>query len=210
MSYCSYSVLAFMLDTHGRTEPRKRPRQARSESTVATILEATARILEQQGLGALTTNRVAQCAGVSIGSLYQYFPTKDALLVELIRRERSRLLADLQLAAQPAGTLSSVIDAFLRAGLTHQFARPALSRALEYAEASLPLQAEDDMLRDEIAGLLEKHFERHRVPHPRTAAFDLLALSRGMIDGAGLRGETDGDALLPRIKRAAMGYLAAG
>lgn len=74
-------------------EPRKRPHQQRSAATVDAILEAAARILERRGLDALTTNAVAALAGVSIGSLYQYFPGKAAILAELIRRERLILLA---------------------------------------------------------------------------------------------------------------------
>ncbi len=66
-----------------RTTPRKRPTQERSRDTVATILNATARILGKRGFDALTTNAVARAAGVSIGSLYQYFPNKEALVTAL-------------------------------------------------------------------------------------------------------------------------------
>src|SRR3990172_4782804 len=66
--------------------PRKQPKQARSQTTVEAILEATARILAAEGRARLSTNRVAEVAGVSVGSLYQYFPNKDALLAELRRR----------------------------------------------------------------------------------------------------------------------------
>jgi AcrR family transcriptional regulator len=69
-----------------RTTPRKRPRQARSKATVDTILEATARVLVKHGFDGLTTNAVAAAAGVSIGSLYQYFPNKEALVGALIER----------------------------------------------------------------------------------------------------------------------------
>ena len=62
-------------------EPRKRPVQARSRQTVESILVAAARILAERGYLATTTNDVADAAGVSIGSLYQYFPNKDSLLV---------------------------------------------------------------------------------------------------------------------------------
>ncbi len=64
-------------------EPRKRPRQVRSAETVERILAAAARIFDERGYRATTTNHVATEAGVSIGSLYQYFPNKDALLVAL-------------------------------------------------------------------------------------------------------------------------------
>lgn len=67
-------------------EPRKRPRQRRSAETVDRILGAAARILDERGYAGTTTNHVAASAGVSIGSLYQYFPNKDALLVALAER----------------------------------------------------------------------------------------------------------------------------
>src|SRR6185503_3042990 len=69
-----------------RTTPRKRPRQARSRETVSAILAATSRVLVKHGFDGLTTNAVAEAAGVSIGSLYQYFPNKEALVAGLIER----------------------------------------------------------------------------------------------------------------------------
>jgi AcrR family transcriptional regulator len=68
------------------TSPRKTPRQERSRRTVERILDAAARIFHEQGYAAATTNDIADEAGVSVGSLYQYFPNKDALLVALITR----------------------------------------------------------------------------------------------------------------------------
>ncbi|HEU4951746.1 MAG TPA: TetR/AcrR family transcriptional regulator [Holophagaceae bacterium] len=65
---------------------RKSPRQARSQATVEAILTAAARILTREGFEALTTNRVATVAGVSVGSLYQYFPNKEALVRALCER----------------------------------------------------------------------------------------------------------------------------
>jgi AcrR family transcriptional regulator len=64
--------------------PRKTPSQHRSRETVAAVLEAAARIFATHGYGGGTTNRIAEAAGVSIGSLYEYFPNKDALLVALM------------------------------------------------------------------------------------------------------------------------------
>jgi AcrR family transcriptional regulator len=66
--------------------PRKAPRQERSRRTVERILDAAARIFHEQGYTAATTNDIADEAEVSIGSLYQYFPNKDAVLVALTRR----------------------------------------------------------------------------------------------------------------------------
>ncbi len=69
------------------THPRKAPTQARSIATVEAMVEATARILVAEGPEACTTNRIAEVAGVSIGSLYQYFPSREALLAALVERE---------------------------------------------------------------------------------------------------------------------------
>ncbi len=67
-------------------EPRKRPKQARSVALVERVLDEAARLFESEGYHATTTNHVAEAAGVSVGSLYQYFPNKDALLVGLAER----------------------------------------------------------------------------------------------------------------------------
>jgi AcrR family transcriptional regulator len=70
--------------------PRKRPRQRRSRATVEAILEAAARLLDRVGYAGITTNAIAQRAGISVGSLYQYFPNKQAICSELIRRYLDR------------------------------------------------------------------------------------------------------------------------
>jgi AcrR family transcriptional regulator len=69
-----------------RTSPRKQPRQRRSQETVDAILSATAQILVRHGYEGANTNRIAEAAGVSVGSLYQYFPSKEALIAALIER----------------------------------------------------------------------------------------------------------------------------
>lgn len=74
--------------THDR--PRKAPRQARARATVEAILDATARILVARGHDALTTNHVAARAGVSIGTLYEWFPSKEALVAGVVDRHLAR------------------------------------------------------------------------------------------------------------------------
>ncbi len=102
--------------------PRKKPRQRRSQQTVAAILEAAARILVDDGYAKLTTNHVAEVAGVSIGSLYQYFPNKQALVLALaeshIGREIERVAAmtvEFQKLALPEATrrcIRALFEAF--------------------------------------------------------------------------------------------------
>jgi AcrR family transcriptional regulator len=76
-----------------RTAPRKKPTQRRSQETVDVILGATARVLQSTGYGRASTNRIALVAGVSIGSLYQYFPSKEALVAALVDRHVAQMMA---------------------------------------------------------------------------------------------------------------------
>lgn len=92
------------MGTRSRASPRKTPRQERAKVTVDAILEAAAHILVSDGYEDTTTKRVAERAGVSIGSLYQYFPSKDALVMALAERHVEQMLAlverSLQLGAE--------------------------------------------------------------------------------------------------------------
>lgn len=83
-------------------KPRKKPTQERSTATVDAIVEAAIRILRRDGWAGLTTTRVAGVAGVSVGSLYQYFPNRAAIAVEIVRR-RTRHFLTAVLAADLAG-----------------------------------------------------------------------------------------------------------
>lgn len=77
----------------GAPKQRKQPLQDRSTATVEAIVEAAIRILRTDGWARLTTTRVAERAGVSVGSLYQYFPNREAIAVEIVRRRTRAFLA---------------------------------------------------------------------------------------------------------------------
>jgi AcrR family transcriptional regulator len=112
---------------------RKQPQQARAQETVRAILEATVQILDREGLDAATTTRIAEVAGVSIGSLYQYFSHRDAILSALQDREfertlhlMERVLADANLHEEPEKTVRAVLQ-----GLAELYmAAPGLHRVL--------------------------------------------------------------------------------
>jgi AcrR family transcriptional regulator len=84
-----------------RLRPRKTPRQARAAETRARILAAARRVFADRGYAAGTTNRIAEAAGLSVGSLYQYFPNKDAILVELVRAHIDHSTDVIRAAAEP-------------------------------------------------------------------------------------------------------------
>lgn len=188
---------------------RKIPAQKRSEATVAAILEAAARILEKQGLDAYSTNAVAARAGVSIGSLYQYFPNKDAITRALIGKGAAELLADIKavrIGKDPGEGLGQIIDAAVK----HQMRRPALARLLDLEEIRLPM-GEDFKHAGREAMLI---FERclaatGKVTEADLAvtSHDLFAIIKGLVDSAGQRGEVDKRGLAVRVRRAVFGYL---
>lgn len=101
---------------------RKIPRQRRARDTIGTIFQATAQILERDGEQALNTNRVAERAGFSVGTLYQYFPSMDAILQAMVDYERLRIMRHLELLLEgalaedehPALTIRHFIRALIR------------------------------------------------------------------------------------------------
>ena len=120
-----------------KLNPRKQATQARAARTIEIILEAAAHILERRGLAGYTTNAIAKRAGVSIGSLYRYFPNKDAITIALIDRESAGVVADIVDAASDPDWRGA-LAAMARAGVTHQLHRPELARLLDFEESRLP------------------------------------------------------------------------
>lgn len=114
--------------------PRKKPTQARAQHTVDAILRATAHILRTAGWDACNTNAVAKRAGVSIGSLYQYFPSKEALVAALAEEHATQGLGVLMEAvtAAPQQTLSfeGLVRHYIRAMVAIHAVDPKLHRVL--------------------------------------------------------------------------------
>ena len=153
---------------------------------------------------------MAERAGVSIGSLYQYFPGKDAITAALIRRETATLL-DLLDAAVPAATGKSLeegVALLAEAAVAHQFARPRLSRLLDVEEARLPWSAEASATRrailNRVVGFLRGQRPSLDEPALTLIGGDLLHIARGLIDGAA---EDSTDRLSLRVNAALTGYL---
>ena len=108
---------------HNAFETRKEPTQARSKVTFDAILEAAAQLLEEGGYAGTTTNAIAERAGVSIGSVYEYFPSKDAIFTSLKKRLDQRTfttvfqqLTDVD-SSSPATFLRAVLEARIHAAL---------------------------------------------------------------------------------------------
>ncbi len=112
----------------------KVPRQERARATVDALIEATGLLLVEQGWDALNTNRIAERAGVSIGTLYQYFANKDALVGLMVERfvaEQQALMGEqLMVLVAEREHLTELLPGIVRALMVTHQTRPELSRAL--------------------------------------------------------------------------------
>lgn len=117
-----------------RISSRKQPQQARSTDLVAAILEAAVQVLAKEGAGRFTTARVAEKAGVSVGSVYQYFPNKAAILFRLQSDEWRQTTDMLRVILEDAGRppldrLRALVHAFVRSECEEAQMRVALNDA---------------------------------------------------------------------------------
>ncbi len=145
--------------------PRKRPLQARSRATVEALLEAAAQILAARGYERSTTDAVAERAGVSIGTLYQYFQNKESLVAALIRHHIDEIVVTVgaALSIRPDVSIEDLLLALIRAGLAAHRVNPALHKVLaeEVPRAAYPIEARD------LSGRLQAMIEaalQHKAP----------------------------------------------
>ena len=111
---------------------RRRPQQRRARQTVDAVLDAVARILKREGMKAVTTNRIAEVAGVSIGSVYQYFPDKRAIFVALHQRHIEEIdrLVEAKLFEHAASPVEDLIGAMMEAMIEAHATDPELYELL--------------------------------------------------------------------------------
>ena len=140
------------------------------------ILTAAAHVFTEHGYAAGTTNRIAERARISIGSLYQYFPNKDAILVELLTKHLDDGIAATRahLAAQQPATVEEALRGLVRTAIENHLDDPKLLRVMfEQAPRSQALLEKIERLEQEHVARARELIERHpevRVGDPRTAA----------------------------------------
>lgn len=151
----------------------RKPKQSRSKATVAAIVEAAARILAERGWAGFNTNAVAERAGVSIGSLYEYFPDKQALVDKIASDHLARGEAFFASAADglvAADDIEALLDALIRGLVELHRDDPRLHRALS---SEVPLSPEIEgqvrQLRQGAIALVSQALSRH-VDMPGVAA----------------------------------------
>lgn len=200
-----------------RLRPRKVPRQRRAEETRERILDAAARVFAERGYAHGTTNRIALEAGLSVGSLYQYYPGKDAILVELMDAHIDRGVEVIARHLADPGGLPDGLDGrlrlFVRAAVDNHVDNPRLHRVL-FEEAPRPpdlldrLRALEGTLVAAVADLLHDDPEVE-VDDPRLAARMVVgtieSLTHRFIATDGDR--LDADAFVEEVVAMLAGYL---
>ncbi len=183
--------------------PRKWPRQARSRATFDAIVEACARLLDERELAAITTNHIAERAGVSIGSVYEFFPSREAILAVLTQRRLERLRREVSEGIEAASRLPEwEAAAFLIGRIVERVrAQRSLFRVLLRDAPFLREQPETRRALAELFDLGRLAGERARValPHPAVDAW-LIArmLANAVLDIALAEGDDPPPALLTR------------
>lgn len=161
-----------------RLIPLREPRQRRSKVTYDAIIEATTQLLVKRGYAATTTNHIAERAGISIGSLYQYFPNKEAIAVELLQRHivsgpsymESQITHSMKNLSKP----EEIVKCAIEAACDHHTDNPTLHKVLE-EEVPHPAHIREAVQRNEnlyiefLADWIEQQRPKH-VSDPIVAA----------------------------------------
>jgi AcrR family transcriptional regulator len=164
MSESSYLILALGKPMKATIKPRKKPLQNRSQAMVETIFQATARVLVKHGYDGTNTNLIAQTAGISVGSIYQYFPNKDALINALWARHGDQVHALIEdtIRNLPFGTLHDTVAALVRASMEMHQLEPELHRVLEQEFPFFGRSRKGKSAHDAIAKAAYQLLEKHR------------------------------------------------
>jgi AcrR family transcriptional regulator len=163
---------------------RRKPTQARAKLTVDAILDAVLRLLKREGHKAMTTNRIAEAAGVSIGSVYQYFPNKRAIFISLHERHLSEIDRTVQskLAEHAASPLDVLIRAMVDAMIEAHAPDPELYEMLQTEVPHRAGGSRDFALR--LEGAFRLALSSHRDEVTTTADLETMVfIVANMVDG---------------------------
>lgn len=174
------------------TSPRKLPSQERSRLTVDALLEATTRVLMKEGHDRTSTNKIAAVAGVSIGSLYQYFPSKEALMgavADRHTREMLEVIRDslMKVAARP---IEVAVRELVSVMINAHRVDPKLHRVVEQIPRTGRIENIEAIERDLYAlvrGYLDAHQDEIDVADPDIAAFVCVTAVEALTHAAVLR-----------------------
>jgi AcrR family transcriptional regulator len=192
------------------------PKQQRSKDTVDVILAATARVLVKEGFDRASTNRIAEQAGVSIGSLYQYFPSKEALVAALVERHIETMSEALQaeMHALADAPLAVAVRRMVTLMLDAHAIEPELHRVLNEQVPRVGRLHRVHEVEERMQKLGRVYFERRRAElRPGldldTAAFVVVQTIEALTHGAMTHGELapSRDTLVEETTTLVMRYL---
>lgn len=193
--------------------PRKTPLQARSRATIEAVLSAAAHIISSGGMSAFNTNAVAERAGVSIGSLYQYFPNKDAILVALIERRVQAFAETMEsvVAGMSGSRFAEDLRRFLSQAVTSRNQEARLSRILDAEAERLAPALDLEHVKDRLDAMLMQMARRHQ---SEFSGFDTApavghigAICRAVMEAESGVADPDWPLTVDRIAAAVTGYL---
>lgn len=200
-----------------RTNPRKQASQDRSRATVDALIEATARILVREGFDQASTNRIAAVAGVSVGSLYQYFPSKEALVAAVIERHQQDIMRLVrgELAQAASQPIEQGVRTLVAMAVKAHRLDPKLHRVLAEQIPRVGRLEKVETFNQENYALfrayLESHREEIRAPDLRLAAFVCVTSIEALTHTAVLHHEIVSDedtkTLIDATTRLVVGYL---
>ena len=146
------------------TNPRKQASQERSRATVDALIDATARILVREGFDKASTNRIAEVAGVSVGSLYQYFPSKEALVAAVIERHQREIMQVVrgELAEVASQPIERGVRTLVAAAVKAHRVDPKLHRVLAEQIPRVGKLEKVETFNRENYALFKTYLESHR------------------------------------------------
>jgi AcrR family transcriptional regulator len=197
-----------------RTNPRKQATQARAASTVDAILKATARILVKEGYDHASTNKIAAAAGVSIGSLYQYFPSKEALVAALAERHIQEMVGVLReaVARLLSLPLEKAIEQVVRLMVEAHSVDPKLHKVLVEQVPRIGKLDTVEGVEREMIELTRTYLESKRVEIDvedlELSAYIVVGMIESLTHAAVLtRPDLLGEAFIREVTRAVVRYL---
>lgn len=220
MSDHSLLILAFgelVVARKMQINPRKSASQQRSRITVNSLLEATARILVREGFDKASTNRIAEVAGVSVGSLYQYFPSKEALVAALIDRHNQEVMRAVQGELAEAANLPieqavrKLVEVAVKAHRVDPKLHRVLAERIPHVGRLEKVAAFNRQNYAVFAAYLERHREEIRAVDLGLAAFVCVTSIEALTHTAVLHHKIVSDeamgALVEEATRLVVGYL---
>lgn len=195
--------------------PRKTATQQRSQATVEALLDATARILVREGYERASTNRIAAVAGVSVGSLYQYFPNKESIVAALIARHNRQMLDLLRssMAAVATLDLEAAMRELIGAMVAAHRVDPELHRIFDEQIPRMGQPDEIEAINREVFAVVRAYLDQRRgeieVRDLDTATFICVTTVETLTHEAVLHcpDAIDPAALVDEVTRLVVGYL---